>query len=188
MAMRCISLYQPWASLIACGAKIYETRHWAPPRELIGATIAIHAAKKVDRSAIPFAEGLLNGQHDPGGFTLADQLAATMRNTPAHLFGMFGMASYPVGCVVCTARLDGAFLLGDPAEGTAFPAARVISRMTSHAMPACFTVRYDTFGNYAPGRWAWLLRDVQPLTPPVAALGRQGFFDLPQGWMTSTAH
>lgn len=25
---RCISLWQPWASLMACGAKFIETRHW----------------------------------------------------------------------------------------------------------------------------------------------------------------
>ncbi len=34
-------------------------------------------------------------------------------------------------------------------------------------MPECFTVRYDDFGDYAPGRGAWLLRDVKPLNPPV---------------------
>lgn len=27
--------------------------------------------------------------------------------------------------------------------------------------------RYHDFGDYAPGRWAWLLRDVKPLNPPV---------------------
>ncbi len=41
--------------------------------------------------------------------------------------------------------------------------------------------RYDDFGDYAPDRWAWLLRDVKPLNPPVDE-GRHGFFDLPQGW------
>jgi hypothetical protein len=34
-------------------------------------------------------------------------------------------------------------------------------------LPECFTVRHDDFGDYAPGRWAWLLRDIKPLNPPI---------------------
>jgi len=48
--------------------------------------------------------------------------------------------------------------------------------------PECFTVRYDDFGDYAPGRGPLLRRDVKPLNPPVDE-GRQGFFDLPQEWL-----
>lgn len=183
--MRAISLYQPYASLIACGAKPYETRSWAPPRALIGQTIAIHAAKKIDPGAAELAQELMYGQYEPGGFDLADRLEASMEGTPDNLMGAFGQAVMPIGCVVCTATLDAAFLLGEAAEGTALPAASTQRRMTSRQMPGCFTVRYDGFGHYAPGRWAWLLSNVKPLRPPAAAKGRQGFFDLPQGWMTA---
>jgi hypothetical protein len=182
--MKAISLWQPWASLIACGAKPFETRHWSPPRELIGQTIAIHAAKKIDREAAEMAEALMYGQYHPGGHTLADNLEASMKGIPDGLFGIFGHATMPVGCIVCTARLDAAFQLGEPAEGTAMPAARVVRRITSRQMPDCFTVRYDDFGDYSPGRWAWLLRDIQVFRPRAGVTGRQGFFDLPQGWMT----
>ncbi len=183
-SMKAISLWQPWASLIACGAKPYETRDWAPPRELIGQPIAIHAAKKVDRQLIEFAEELIYGQHKDGGYELAYKLTASMRGAPDSLMGCFGQAAMPIGCIVAIARLDAAFKLGEAAEGTARPAAAVVERMTSRPMPECFTVRYDDFGDYAPGRWAWLLRDVKPLTPPVAMKGKQGFFDLPPGWLT----
>jgi hypothetical protein len=184
--VKAISLWQPWASLIACGAKPYETRHWAPPRELIGQTIAIHAAKNVDKHAKQMAEELMYGQwRDYGGFELADRLEASWGGDAAadKLMGKFGQAIMPVGCVVCTARLDAAFQLGELAEGTAVPAAKVVRSLTSRQMPECFTVRYDDFGDYAPGRWAWLLRDVKPLIPPPPAIGRQAFFDLPQGWL-----
>lgn len=183
--MKAISLWQPWASLIACGAKPFETRSWAPPRDMIGQPIAIHAAKKIDKGAGEFADELCYGQHKDGGFELADKLEASMKGTPHELLGLFGKAStMPIGCVVAIARLDAAFLLGEKAEGTAVPAASVVQRITSRDMPECFTVRYDDFGDYAPGRWAWLLRDVKPLTPPVAMKGAQGFFELPQGWLT----
>lgn len=43
--MKAISLWQPWASLVADGAKLIETRHWPAPARLAGERIAIHAAK-----------------------------------------------------------------------------------------------------------------------------------------------
>jgi hypothetical protein len=45
--IKALSLWQPWASLIACGVKVHETRHWSPPIRLIGQRLAIHAAKKI---------------------------------------------------------------------------------------------------------------------------------------------
>lgn len=183
--MKAISLWQPWASLIACGAKPFETRSWAPPRELIGQTIAIHAAKKIDKGAAQFAEELMYGQHSDGGFALADKLEASMKGTPDSLMGQFGQALMPIGAVVCTAKLVAAFQLGGLAEGTAVTASSVVRRFVSRPMPECFTVRNDDFGDYAPGRWAWLLQDVRPLNPPAPAIGRQGFFDLPQGWLAA---
>lgn len=182
--MKAISLWQPYASLIACGVKPFETRDWAPPRDLIGQPIAIHAAKKIDREIVDFVESLVYGNHDDGR-EIADKLVASWKGAPDALMACFGQAVMPVGCVVAIARLDAAFKLGDPAEGTARPAASVVERITSRDMPPCFTVRYDEFGDYAPGRWAWLLRDVKPLTPPVAMKGKQGFFDLPQGWLAA---
>ena len=171
MTMKAISLWQPWASLIACGAKPYETRSWAPPRDLIGKPIAIHAAKKIDRGAAEFAEELIYGQHKDGGFDLAEKLGGSFDKAEDDVLGLFGHAPMPIGCIVCTATLDAAFQLGDLAEGTAMPAAKVVRRITSRQMPDCFTVRIDDFGDYAPGRWAWLLRDVRPLNPPPAAVG-----------------
>jgi len=180
--MKAISLWQPWASLIACGAKPYETRHWAPRRELIGQRIAIHAAKKVDPGARAFAEDIICGRlgddHD-ARHDLAVKITETTRGIPDKLMGVFGQVVMPVGCIVCTATLDAAFLLGEKAEGTARPAASVVRRLVSRQMPDCFTVRYDDFGDYSPGRWAWLLRDVKVITPREPTVGRQGFFDVP---------
>jgi hypothetical protein len=53
----------------------------------------------------------------------------------------------PLGAVVCTAIIAG-------------------------AMPAQ-SVPPDHFGDYSPGRWAWLLKDVRPLEPHVPAKGMQ---------------
>jgi hypothetical protein len=42
-AMKAISMWEPWASLVACGAKQYETRSWSTGYRGL---IAIHAAKR----------------------------------------------------------------------------------------------------------------------------------------------
>jgi hypothetical protein len=33
------------------------------------------------------------------------------------------------------------------------------------------------YGDFAPGRWAWLLADIEPLDEPVPAKGRQGIWE-----------
>lgn len=43
--MKALPLWQPWASLVAIGAKQIETRHWPAPTALVGQRFAIHATK-----------------------------------------------------------------------------------------------------------------------------------------------
>lgn len=49
--MKALSLWQPWASLMADSRKKIETRHWRPPLWLLNQPVAIHAAMKVDAYA-----------------------------------------------------------------------------------------------------------------------------------------
>ncbi len=180
--MKAISLWQPWASLIACSAKPYETRSWAPPSDYIGQRIAIHAAKKIDKGAAQFAQEILYGQHKQGGFDLADTVAATFNRTPEELLGRFGMSMMPIGAVVCTAVLEAAFQLGPPKNATT---ARTVRRLTSKPEHYSLDVQYDDWGDYSEGRWAWLLSGVQVINPAPAVKGAQGFFELPAGWAGS---
>jgi hypothetical protein len=43
---------------------------------------------------------------------------------------------------------------------------QVTRRMTSRAMPECFTVCADDFGDFAEGRWACPRTDIKRLKPP----------------------
>lgn len=47
--MKALSLWQPWASLVACGAKAVETRGW---RTSYRGALLVHAAKAMERGAI----------------------------------------------------------------------------------------------------------------------------------------
>jgi hypothetical protein len=40
------------------------------------------------------------------------------------------------------------------------------------------------YGNYEPGRFGWLLEDIQPLAEPIAWTGKQGFFSVPDELFT----
>lgn len=138
--MKALSLWQPWASFIAIGAKPFETRAWSPPLWLIG--IAIHAAKKaVD----------------------ADNRAWAREH---------GIEELPMGAVVCTAILAGAYRVGPSRVGTGL---RIIAALPGSREMAVISA--DEFGDYSDGRWAWLLADVARLRQPVPARGAQGFWD-----------
>jgi hypothetical protein len=178
--MMAISLHQPWASLVAAGVKPYETRTWAPDGGLVGADIAIHAARYVDHINTRFAEEAMAQD------SLREKLASTWGTAvPRDLMGRFGSAVMPVGCIVCTVRLAAALELGEGVAGSTLPRSHILRRIESRPMPGCFTVRHDEWGKYAPGRWAWLLTDPVPIRPPVAMKGKQRFFNLPANWLSS---
>jgi len=49
-----LSLWQPWASLIVCGAKQIETRSWPPPARATPGRLLIHAARRLEVDQIDF--------------------------------------------------------------------------------------------------------------------------------------
>lgn len=49
--MRCLTIWQPWASMIVGGWKPYEFRNWAAPTSIVGQRIGIHAAKRPIKTA-----------------------------------------------------------------------------------------------------------------------------------------
>ena len=75
--MRCLSLWQPWASAVALGLKRIETRHWSTNYT---GKLAIHAAKR---------------------------WTGDERDTAAMFAGLYDLrlASPPLGAIVATARL-----------------------------------------------------------------------------------
>lgn len=87
-----LTLYQPWASMIALGLKQHETRSYEPPRTLnLGGLLAIHAGK------VDMREDLM--QDEDFDFNLVHtELQA--RGFPAGL-----LCDMPLGAMLCVARL-----------------------------------------------------------------------------------
>jgi hypothetical protein len=46
--MRCLTIWQPWATLITLGLKDTENRAWTPPSGAVGGPLYIHAGKQFD--------------------------------------------------------------------------------------------------------------------------------------------
>jgi hypothetical protein len=89
--MKAISLWQPWASAIACGAKRIETRSWATNYT---GPIAIHAAKKWNVELRGTAFYLMNQQ---GGGDLRWLLSG---------LGIQYVSDFPLSAIVATAELE----------------------------------------------------------------------------------
>lgn len=155
--MMALSLWQPYASLIAIGAKPFETRSWAPPPHMIGQRIAIHASQKLIRETLIGVDLVTSDRM--GRALFGDRLAT--------------FDSLPFGAVVCTAVLAGAYACGAMrlADGGRTPLLTSVNRS-----PLRDYLTPDLFGDYSPGRWAWWLRDVEPVDPPVKVKGHQKFW------------
>ncbi len=82
--MRALTLYQPWATLIAELLKHFETRSWRPQDARIGERIAIHAGKVTDAwaKAAPLITRSLGTEPLPSGAIVALAVLASVHRTP----------------------------------------------------------------------------------------------------------
>jgi hypothetical protein len=90
--MKTITLWQPWASLIACGAKRIETRSWETSYR---GELAIHAAK----STPTYVTRIISEPTFAG--LLVEHLGTIQRN----LFAEARLKQFPAGVVLAMCRL-----------------------------------------------------------------------------------
>ena len=147
--MRALTVWQPWATLIAAGAKRHEFRRWKGLPRLAGQRIAIHAGIRPVRPGE--LAGILQRISDGDSF-LADPATEILQG--AH------PGQYPYGAIVATATLEPSI---PPAE-----VARLAGREGGNDS--------DRAGHF---NWAWPLGGVRAVSPVVEARGAQGFWVLP---------
>ena len=85
---------------------------------------------------------------------------------------------YPLGAIVATCRLVSVL----PTRALQVDG---IIRMDEAARCPDFemTEQERTFGDYEPGRYAWLLADIKPVARPILARGALGLWEF-EGWET----
>ncbi len=151
--IRCLSLHQPWASLMAVGEKSIETRSWSTPYRGL---VAIHAAKNLDSLDLvdeePFESALIRR-----GYPTYKRYGQVFVKKHALEFG----AIVAVGLLTHVGKI---YRLPDEA--------RIAGKE--------FTVQSqeEAFGDYTPGRFAWIFHDVVRLAEPIPLRGQQGLWAL----------
>lgn len=180
--MRAITLWQPWASLIAEGIKTIETRPKQHPwRSAIGETIAVHAsARKPNR--VTLGEWHCDPRYRVDPYAPYEPRIWRSLTQPGDLFGTHESRVLPLGAVVATCRLvdvvpiDGLFWATPES-----PVGRDPRGWFQRVGDSYFAAEYQRpFGDFAPGRWALLLENVQKLAHPVPCRGYQGLWTLPR--------
>jgi hypothetical protein len=147
--VKAITLTQPWATLVAIGAKRIETRSWGTNYR---GPLAIHAAKgyPLDARQFTLTWGHLLNRHGyrvtRRGFDADDDLPRG--------------AVVATCCVADCVRIDPA----DPAPALAW--------FERHAAE-----QDREFGDYTLGRYMWLLADVVALPKPFTVRGALGLWD-----------
>jgi len=165
--MKALSLWEPWATLVRRGLKLYETRGWPMYESLIDKPLAIHAAKQ------PF-------RPDDWGDELLLQLRADDVSGPWG-YGHILCVVHPGRSITTKAWKD-------------FYRTRVDTLADSAVTDKFFDqqiVRFKrefAYGNYADVdsdsgkvRWATPLHDIRVLPEPIPFRGAQGIFNWPEG-------
>ena len=150
--MKAITLPQPYASLV-------ETRSWRPAGRLeiiIGERIAIHAGLEIADYCDPRTYSAIDG-----------------------ILGADWRRSIPRGAIIATARLKDCVRsisrqLTVNEVGTRKITVGTVSRYLERG-----EVDWDPHGDFAEGRWLWILDQVEPLDPVVKARGALGLWEWP---------
>lgn len=162
--MKALTIQQPWASLIASGDKVYETRCYATKYRGL---IAIHAGKQLDTDAFQY---------------LISPIATI------EWLEECGVKPYelPLGAVIATAELVNVWhIVYHP--GTNVDTAKYIplgaeSLSTDKHAPDFGdyfvpTEKERALGQWNAGMYAWELRNVKILPEPIPAKGRNGLWN-----------
>ena len=179
--MKALTVRQPWASLIAAGVKTIETRSWSTKYR---GPLAIHAGKHEPAVSayqhLPLDQSMLWLQ----GCTRAGISSADTRRFASGYSGSWwpDAKKMPLGAVVATCTLADVVPIVDAPNLAGHPRVRISGRSgPAHVLrppdgPASNVTDQLPFGDFAPGRYAFLLTDIAPCDP-VPAKGRQGLWD-----------
>jgi hypothetical protein len=152
--MKVLSLTQPWATLVAIGAKRIETRSFQ--RSYRG-PLAIHAAQGL--KSVGGVDGLLDlCRREPFRSALGSLLTDDTRP------GWITTAKIPRGVIIAVCDVVECGRITD--DGVLFANGRYYPETPEHE-----------FGDYTPGRYAWLLSNTRALPEPIPAKGALGLWE-----------
>lgn len=143
-----LSLLQPWASLLASGIKRFETRSWKTDYR---GWVAIHASKRFP----------LTAWHELKAYGPFRRIIENMVYD-----------DFQTGAILAVGFLDKC--VPTEAMHDYYDRRRQQGHQQSHT---CWTIE-QTLGDFSPGRYAWVFRDMQILPHAVPSRGSQGLWPL----------
>jgi activating signal cointegrator 1 len=159
--MKALTLHQPWATLVAIEAKKIETRSW--PTDYRG-PLAIHSSS---------------------AFTTCNQNIASKRIFIDAKYDHFFEKKkdwelvYPLGCILSICEIVNCIQIPD--EKKSFPRLPLTKDDLLPFFPDNVWLPPKepelSFGDYTPGRYAWILDRVQPLYHPIPVKGMQRLWE-----------
>jgi hypothetical protein len=177
-AIPVLTLHQPWASLIALGVKTIETRSWSTKYR---GPLAIHAGKKVvygpvgDHYAeVAFSDVRHVEDCDCESGEIAPSCVRGATTRPCLTKGGQSPLILPLGAVVATCTLVDVVPTGDWPKWHLHVLRQRFGGESWDDGQWNAALSEGDYGDFTPGRFAWLLADVTPLDPPVPFKGGQG--------------
>lgn len=172
MSIYALTIWQPWASLIAIGAKPYEFRSWPPPAYLVGKRLAIHAGARAVRET-EIADLLNRLEKVKGGTAgsdyhpclVVDPAIDLLRRTRLGLAEAKKPSLRQQAFTLPTSHIIATAIVGKVKRGD--------------EIAAEFGATYGDGNASDPGgtfNWGWPLTDVRVVMPPVPAKGSQGLW------------
>jgi hypothetical protein len=147
--MKALTLTQPWAQLVAIGAKKIETRSW---NTYYRGPLAIHAAKGFPGWARQMCYGKFFLE------ALFDDYDGRWQ-------------SLPTGMIVATCELVHVLKIDTRIESS------TTKFVTRSGLQWSLGARERAFGDYSLGRYIWLLDDIELLPEPIPAKGALGLWE-----------
>lgn len=154
--MRTLTLPQPYASLLAVGAKGIETRSWAPSYR---GPLAIHASSRHVHS---------------GKSLLLARMARIAGSISPEQEQEFRARAVPFGAIVATCELVDVVPTNEIvwSDDLDRPWRIIVSRSgADHVDWVMASTSERAFGDFGEGRFAWLLDNVHTFADPVPAKG-----------------
>lgn len=152
--MKALTLHQPWASLVALRVKTIETRSWSTNYR---GPLAIHAGKRRFSLSSPIADYIRDEIPRDTYDLLSERLVSHVHGGEQHFHhaDCEMCDNYPLGQIVATCELSD-----------------VVATYPHMAVEWPDQIHY---GDFSPGRFAWILRRIEPCSIP--ATGHQGLWN-----------
>lgn len=159
--MKAITIIQPWATLIAIGNKQIETRSWSTKYR---GPLAIHAGKNTSYVQMKSKNYILGTEPF---YSIITRYTNHLINQPEYILNValnIHKKIFPIGAVIAVCNLTNCVEIKD----------HTYMALVDDSIDKSFAQKFAimpppeperSFGDYTPGRYAWILEDVKPIDP-----------------------